>query len=344
MEGSLEAVGDTLYLADFSSLKKEGSYYLYQKNLGYSDSFVIKEAAYDELEVAVLDRLSERNGNTSRLCYQLAALLFTLELYPDRVLEPQRLESLLKEKMAVLKKAQDQETGSVYENTSGTGEISLAATAEFAGIMAMYAGYLQPVDRILAQEYQNAAQTAYGSLQNSLDNVGYDAGYFAAALLFRITGRNTYAQAIGQYLAMDESQKSYTEYDFSVFADYGYLSGKYGINLDWSRQLMNKIREQATEVSQSANRSNYYVSTGRESYETDGMLRDMTVMSLVNHIIPNHEYTTLQKNYLDYFLGRNPEALCLAEGFGTRNHSEEGTGGIDDQNAALFYLLLQSIK
>lgn len=340
-----EAVASrTLYLADFSQLEKEGTYYIFHENLGYSDPFSIKEDIYAPLEEHILDQLLVENENTSALCHQLATLLFTLELYPDKIGNPADFQAILEEKIALLILAQDSETGSVYEKIPGTDGISLAATAEFAGVMAMYARYVQPTDRALANQYQNMAQAAYKSITDSLDNVSYDAGYFAASQLFRLTGWNTYAQAIGQYLMMEEGQKSYTEYDFTVFADYGYLSGTYGINMEWSRQLMNKVREQAAAISQASNRGNYFISTDREHYDTDGMLKDMAVMALVNYIITNHEYTTLQKHYLDYFLGRNPEAGCMVEGFGTRNISGEQTEGINSHNAALFYLLLQSTK
>ncbi|MGN0307030.1 MAG: hypothetical protein ACI4DN_02315, partial [Lachnospiraceae bacterium] len=91
-------------------------------------------------------------------------------------------------------------------------------------------------------------------------------------------------------------------------------------------------------------RNHYYVSEEREFYDVKGMLQDMTIMALVNYVITNHEYSTLQKNYLDYFLGRNPDARCLVKSFGTRNMPEGAEEMIDETYAALLYLLLQSTK
>lgn len=344
LAGELSPAGEGLYLADFSALQEEGNYYLYQKDLGYSDSFWIKEGIYEELEIHLLNLLEKETDNTSQLCFQLAGLLLTLELYPDQILEPQRIQGILENKIAGLVKAQDEESGSVFRRTKGEREISLAATAQFAGVMAMYAKYVQPRDWTLAAQHQNMAQKAYNTIRDSLDNVSFDSGYFACAQLFRLTGRSSYSETVGRYLSMEESQKSYTEYDFSLFADYGYLSGQSGINLEWSRQLMNRVREQAAEVSKNASRSTFYVSALREPYETNLILRDTTVLTLINYIITNHEYSTLQKDYLDYFLGRNPRALCLVEGFGTRNVWEEGMEEINGENAALLYLLLQTVK
>ena len=172
--------------------------------------------------------------------------------------------------------------------------------------------------------------------------MSYDAGYFAVTQLFKKTGRARYSQAIGQYLGMKEEAKSYTRYDFSLFGDYAYLSCKYSTNMEWNKQLMNKVMKQAETISLTSGKDNYYVSGGRDFYDVEGMLKDMSVMALVNYIITNHEYSTLQKNYRDYFLGRNPDAVCLAEGFGKRNL--QNGEGVSQGDAALLYLLLQSTK
>lgn len=344
-----------IYLADFSDVKVPGTYYLYHPDLGYSYEFKIGNGIYDEAEKNVLSLLEEESKDTSLICYQLTGLLITKELYPQNILEPERLDEICQEKVEELMLAQDEKTGNVYADTSSAKliqnldeaqkqqYISLAATAEFAGTLAIYAYQLRNVDWNLAYQYQAAAEKAYRGIQNSLDNVGYDAGYFAAAHLYRLTGRAKYAQAIGQYLSMKEEQKSYTEYDFSLFGDYAYLTLRYGTNLEWSELVMKRIMKQAEEISLTAGKNNYYVSDKREYNDINGKLRDMSNMALVNYIITNHEYSTLQKNYLDYFLGRNPYNICFADGFGTRNAMDEDIS-INAVNSGLFYLLLQSTK
>ena len=63
----------------------------------------------------------------------------------------------------------------------------MAATAEFAGVMAGYAYQIKEAEIEFANQCQMAAEKAYYSIQSSLDNVGFDAGYFAAAQLYRLT-------------------------------------------------------------------------------------------------------------------------------------------------------------
>ena len=350
-----EEVEKDMYLADFSEVKVPGMYYIYHPDLGYSYEFQIGSNIYDDLEKSTLSVLGKKQKDTSLICYQLTGLLITKELYPDNLLEPEKWEQICKEKVEQLMLAQDSVTGNVYADISVVSKmedmdesqkqqyISLAATAEFAGTLAIYAFQTREIDRNLSYQYQTAAEKAYRGIQNSLDNVGYDAGYFAATHLYRLTGKGKYAQAIYQYLNMKEEQKGYTEYDFTLFGDYAYLTLRFGSRLEWSEAIMKKIMNRAGDISLSSGKNNYYVSDQREYDDINGKLRDMSNLALVNYIITNHEYSVLQKNYLDYFLGRNPYNVCFADGFGSRN-AKDGEVKIDAMNSGLFYLLLQSTK
>ena len=354
-DGQVSEDVKNIYLADFSEIKKVGSYYLYHPDLGYSYTFRISPKGYEDIEKAVLYNIENEENDTSLMCYQLSALFMTKELYPKNVLEKERLDTLCKEKVERLLMAQDPLTGSIYNDISEVEKIkdldaaqkqsyvSLAATAEFAGVMAVYAYQMRDIDWAIYTQCMQAAEAAYRTIQNSLDNVGYDAGYYAATALYRLTGRTKYSRAINQYLTMKEEQKSYTEYDFTLFADYNYLTLRYGSNLNLSEMVMKKIMSQAEEISRYGGKNSYYVSTKREASDIDGKLRDMANLALVNYIITNHEYTTLQKNYLDYFLGRNPQNICYVDGFGTLNAVDDATK-VNAKNSGLFYLLLQSTK
>ena len=339
----------TLYVADFSNLKEMGEYYIFHSQLGYSYSFPIKEGIYMELEKEILTMLEKETFQTSQVCYQTAGLLMAMELYGEEIQELKRVENICKVYMESLLTAQDKKSGSVYAQipkqqktkTQQEQKVSLTATAEFAGTMAMYSYYIQKSDTNLAREYKNVAEKAYDFIQKNLDNVSYDAGYFAATQLYRLTGNPMYEQAVGQYLFMQEEQKSYTENNFSLFGDLAYLSCKYGINLEWSEAVMKAVMNQAVSIADASTRSSYYISENREYDDINSMLQDVSVMSLVNYIITNHEYTTLLKNYLDYMLGRNPKAVCMISGIGQEQNQKEEHS---QQKLVLFYLLLQSIK
>lgn len=353
-ESEIEEKKSENYLADFSEVNKAGTYYIYHPDLGYSYEFEIKENIYSDVEEFLLTLIEKEDQDTSLMCYQMACMLFAKELYFENMSEADKLDKICRQKIERLLQAQDEETGSVYANAAIAGElknkdasqkqqyISLAATAEFAGVMAMYAFGEKGADREFALQCQNAAEKAYSYIQNSLDNVGYDAGYFAVTHLYRLTGRGKYSRAIQQYAAMKEEQKSYTEYDFSLFGDYAYITLPQGTKLEIGERLMKRIMSEAEQISLASGRNSYYVSGKREYNDIDGMLKDMSGMALVNYIITNHEYSTLLRNYRDYFMGRNPDNICFMDGYGTRNAGQEHSK-INEMNAGMLYLLLQSI-
>ena len=54
------------YLADFSELKKPGTYYIYHPDLGYSYEFEIKQNLYDEVEKEILSLMEKEEKDTLR--------------------------------------------------------------------------------------------------------------------------------------------------------------------------------------------------------------------------------------------------------------------------------------
>ena len=70
---------------------------------------------------------------------------------------------------------------------------------------------------------------------------------------------------------------------------------------------------QAEEISRSSGKNNYYVSNKREYNDIDGKLRDMSNLALVNYIITNHEYSTLQKNYKAWCGRSKTRRICCLD-------------------------------
>ena len=112
-----------IYLADFSQIKRTGTYYVYQKDLGYSYWFKIGDNIYDDVEEIALTLLDTEDEDVSKICYQLTALLITKELYPMHLLEAERLDKICKKKIELLLQAQDTVTGNVYANISDISKI-----------------------------------------------------------------------------------------------------------------------------------------------------------------------------------------------------------------------------
>ena len=65
---------------------------------------------------------------------------------------------------------------------------------------------------------------------------------------------------------------------------------------------------------------------------------------MVDHIITNHEYTTVLENHLHYFLGRNPEAISYVDGAGKKSYQEidEKLGIMNQVNLDAELILMMS--
>ena len=73
-----------------------------------------------------------------------------------------------------------------------------------------------------------------------------------------------------------------------------------------------------------------------------GLLRDMSRLAVVDHIITNHEYATVLENHAHYMLGRNLQSISYLDGVGGRNYRDVdvslGIMNQVNQNAELLLL------
>ena len=48
----------------------------------------------------------------------------------------------------------------------------------------------------------------------------------------------------------------------------------------------------------------------------------MMYLTMIDHVITNHEYETIIENHLHYFMGRNAKAISYIDNVGERNYKE----------------------
>ena len=71
----------------------------------------------------------------------------------------------------------------------------------------------------------------------------------------------------------------------------------------------------------------------------------MRCLSITNHIIYNHEYTTIIENHAHYMLGMNPEAINFLSEDTERTYLDADKSGVmnDPGENALLILMLSAI-
>ncbi len=300
--------------------------------------------------------------------YTVANLLMAYELYPEAFSDvrsetettavtdstkesiPKVLE-LVKEEIVWMQQMQDLKTGGVYASVNCESgqmdDITLSSTAEFAAVMAKFSHSFKQYDKVLASQCLTAAEKAWQYIEHDTSNLNTDIGYFAAAELFRETGRYKYSKAVETYLSMTEEEQSESEYQFSVYGDVSYISTGFHTNMDFCSVIMERLMRQAEEIATESAGLNYYAEDKGYQSDQKKILKEMVILGVVDYIITNNEYETVMENYLNYFLGRNPDAVSMVTGFGQESYTElTGEKGIleDSSNCAAFFFMLSDIS
>ena len=333
------------YLGDFSSLSKAGRYRVFQKDLGYSEEFVVSNNVYDGSITDINARIIKHNfRTTSELSYTLANLFLTYEFYgkifPNDAYVKYLVKLLLQEQM---------DSGAVYENMLSEREIkqneeyirnsvglppagagiSLSATAEFAGVMAKYYSDFASNDTEFADECLRAALKAFGYTDQYRDNVSSDSYYYAASELYRATGNYKFRTAIALYDSLDESLRTCSDKDYTMLGDIAYLMTSYKTDYNRCDGLMSRYFDDVLKISDITDRQHFYVQADIEGLEMDDVLNNMMKLGLVSFIISGREYSSIQSNYLHYLLGANPDNI---------NYLSQSVDGKEAMNQDIFLI------
>ena len=108
------------------------------------------------------------------------------------------------------------------------------------------------------------------------------------------------------------------------------------------KYLMNRSEKIAAKASQST-----YLVTDAGAKEGFGrMLEDMRCLTITDHIIYNHEYTTIIENHAHYFMGMNPGAVNYVTEDTERTFKDASLGGImnDPEEDALLIFMLSVLE
>lgn len=309
--------GKLILTGEFTSLKEEGTYVISHEILGESYEFIIAEDIYAELFSRFMGHIKQyMTQEQDSSSYVLANMLFTKELYPQVPIE----DTYLREQMETLLLSQDED--GAFHNEIGS--ISLTATAQASGILANYVYLFNDQDPAFAKECLFASQKAYIYLEKYRDNIDTDAWYFAASQLYRTTGGYKYRNAIKEYDAMIPETKTVSEQNYTILADFVYLSTTYATDYMRCETIMNKYLKIAQTISTNSSREHFYVVENVDTVDKKEMLNSLMILGIVNDLLSGREYEGVQVNYIHYYLGvnENTENLLLNQNIISENDIE----------------------
>lgn len=326
-----------------------------------------KEDAGEQIDVSGGWHIDE-NGtrDVAECCHAVNNLLLSYELYgevfTDDVGIPESGNGIpdiideVRYEIDWLLKMQDGKSGAVYSavsvmnNSSPSYQlyiepVTMDATIHFAATLAKFSYLYQDYDLDFATQCLKAADRAYRYVGEYPDDVLPEDYFYAATELYRATGNKAYRKAVHNFL---EDGKEPDMNNNDVFwGCVTYLSTKQSVDSKLCSKAITALMRDVEKISYGSKASQFLTEGNEEQDNNDELLQKMTRLAVVDHIITNHEYTTVLENHLHYFLGRNAQSISYIDGAGSRNYQtlDEKMGIMKqvDLNAE-FILMLSAIQ
>lgn len=334
--------GEPVSYGDFSGLVENGEYRIRTPELGESYSFYIGDGLYEEV------------FRKSILAYE--ALWSTQETYAAGMLTTDA------ETICTLLIAYEYYTGLFTDDLGGMdsgnnipdlmdlirGRVERVMTLSpdrlnyeqlscYVGILSQFAQDYRNIDADYAGACLVAAQEGWRLLEQK-DRTGADGSYYfyAASELYRASGLAACHTALRNYL--NAAQESGGVMDF--YGKVGYLSCKNTVDVQLCSSIITALMGEVERVSAQSASNPYLVC----SYDMPEIFTNMSRLAVVNYVITNHEYETVQENHLHYLLGRNETGVCYIEGIERTEKMAAQTVTQDSlQNASLILLMCEII-
>ena len=131
--------------------------------------------------------------------------------------------------------------------------------------------------------------------------------------------------------------------DFVFWGCVTYLATKQKVDVSLSSAVIQILMHKGEQISFASKESKLLVKADEKQSNHAVLLKDMSRLAVVDHIITNHEYATVMENHMHYMLGRNLQAVSYLDGAGDRSYKDidESLGIMNqvDLNAKLVLML-----
>ena len=343
-KGMDETTGEYISYGTFTEISVAGTYYVEADGLGRSCPFEIGADVYSAVYRRIYQVLEEGAGADGVWgnCFVLTNLLMSYELYPeiealeltDSAEEAEdgvpRIMSLGRSMMEKLCALQSSKDGSLGGDAT--------KTAAFAGVAGQFARLYQEYDASFAGSCRSAAEKAWSYAQK--EKAEPDESYYAAAQLFRLTGKPQYHTFIKEYQEReDESEKG--TYDMEIYGDVTYLMTEKNVDVELCKELMESRMDEVETIAKQAHENLYQTVNGPDMEGADEMLQQMVRLAVIDYVITNHEYATVMENHLHFFLGCNPQGISILGGIGeySADGRKQNILKSAEESAELFFMM-----
>ena len=260
-----------------------------------------------------------------------------------------------------LLKMQDSKTGGVYgaaiTNSNGGSDIfsapvevtpvSMDATISFAATMARFSYVYQQFDQSYATTALKAADRAWESFSINQSVYESTAAFKAAAQLYRATGNDKYAHVLDSFFVRDDLIDLFGTDENIFMGAVTYLSTNQDVDKNQCEKLIKALMKRSESIASRATESRYLVADAADGEDFSNLLDEARCLTVTNHIIYNHEYTTIIENHAHYMMGMNPSCVNFVTSGTERDHEDvENYSGVmnDPQKDALLIFMLSVLE
>lgn len=339
---------------DFSEYRIPGNYYIQTDRLGESYPFLIHDNLEYSLFLRAAGRLYAMRGlgasggweiratgedKVMDACRSVYRLLLSYEMFPEVYTDDTGIPESGNETADILDECRYEANWLIgqaeAEGNSGRVCAYLAAT------LAKYAYQIRGTDTEFAGDCLQAAETAWKCAEKDLF-VSDDLIALAAAELYRLTGSGQYLGLAEEYLE-NSTKKTGGLSDAEFFGSITYMNTRNDVDIELCNAMMKKIMEEAEEMARTSKENGFLVCDEGEEGSLDTILGQTVRICVVNHIITNHEYSTVIENQFHYLMGRNPDSICHVS---WQDGQEQAGDVMEDtvQISALLFILSERLS
>ena len=289
---------NTLYMGDFTELNRAGTYRIAIEDIGYSKDFIIGKTIYSDLYSQVYAEIKDHTYNDDmELIRTLSGVMLTNEIYPASLADDgfvsDKVESLMNKYIS---------------NGALSQDMDVNLSAALSGMLAQYAADYREKAPELTESALYTADKIFDSVMVSEEKPYDDCLYYAACELHRAQGYYPSVKVIEDIsVAYDNGVETTSEYDYFLIAKVAYLSSTNRPDYDRCEKMLDALRENVKNISDSCTRETFYVQPDADTIGEEGMLDNMMQLGLVGYILRGREYSSVQRNYLHYITGINAE-------------------------------------
>ncbi|MNO28160.1 Endoglucanase D precursor [compost metagenome] len=217
--------------------------------------------------------------------------------------------------------------------------VSATATGDFAGVMAMAARVYEPFDSTYANKCLDAAILAWDWLiQHPVapgftnppeistgeygDGVDKDERYWAAAELYRTTGKEEYHQAFLQLVQLAFPKYSLGWADMGGYGTLAYLlNGEEQADTALYASLKEGLITEAEQLVQQSGEDGYRISLKEDDYIWGSnmlVMNNAMLLLVAEYFSGNSSFADCALDHLHYLMGRNVLDISYVTGFGDR--------------------------